>query len=60
MQKEVLLFAENFDANIQKLRTDILNGHADVGHYHYFKIYDPKERIIVPHHSASVCCTMPS
>lgn len=45
-KKEVLLFAEKFDANIQKLRTDILNGHADVGHYHYFKIYDPKERII--------------
>lgn len=31
MQKEVIEFTKNFDANIEKLRTEILDGHADVG-----------------------------
>ncbi len=30
-KKEVLEFTKNFDANIEKLRTEILDGHADVG-----------------------------
>ena len=45
-KKEVLEFTKNFDANIEKLRTEILDGNAGVEHYHYFKIYDPKERTI--------------
>ena len=32
--------------NLRALRQQILTGEVDVGHYHYFTIYDPKERVI--------------
>ncbi|MCG2759807.1 MAG: RNA-directed DNA polymerase, partial [Candidatus Delongbacteria bacterium] len=31
---------------LKKLREEILSGEIDCGNYHYFKIYDPKERNI--------------
>jgi len=43
---EVVRFRENLDKNLLSLRSEILNGDVRVGDYHYFKIYDPKERLI--------------
>lgn len=45
-KKEVIRFSENLDKNLLQLRSEILEGNVDVGHYHFFKIYDPKERLI--------------
>lgn len=45
-KKEVLLFAESFDLNIQTMRSGLLDGTISVGNYHFFTIHDPKERII--------------
>ena len=45
-KKEVLRFAEDFDANIQKLCREIADGTVAIGNYHYFTIHDPKERTI--------------
>lgn len=43
---EVKKFAENLDANIAQMRQEILEGTVVVGEYRYFKIRDPKERVI--------------
>lgn len=43
---EVAQFREDFDANILSLRQQIVTGDIDVGHYHHFTIFEPKERII--------------
>ena len=45
-KREVLDFRANFDENMLVLRNEILSGEIQVGQYHYFTIYDPKERII--------------
>jgi len=42
----VIEFRKNFDENIKKLQSGILNGNSEIGIYNYFKIYDPKERTI--------------
>ncbi|MGA2863654.1 MAG: hypothetical protein ABSF95_04110 [Verrucomicrobiota bacterium] len=39
-------FRENLAANLSALRAELLAGRARVGGYHYFTIYDPKERTI--------------
>lgn len=44
--QEVLLFQDQLDENLQQLREEILNGRVSVGNYHYFKVYEPKERQI--------------
>jgi len=36
----------SLDKNLLSLRNEILSGSIQVGKYHYFKIYDPKERKI--------------
>lgn len=64
LKKEVILFSELLDENIQKLRTSILLGNVDVGNYTYFHINDPKPRKIcaaafherVLHHSIMNVC----
>ena len=43
---EVIEYQKNLDANLLSLRNDLLNGSVEVGNYHYFTIYDPKERVI--------------
>ena len=43
---KVLDYQRNMDDNLLVLRAQILSGKVDVGNYHYFKIYDPKERNI--------------
>ncbi len=63
-KSEVREFACNFNENIAKLRREIENGSIVIGDYHYFKIYDPKERVIcaaslkerILHHSIMNVC----
>lgn len=45
-KKEVHKYVERLDENIALLRHQILQGDVSVGNYHYFTIYDPKERVI--------------
>lgn len=45
-KSEVKTYQKKLDKNLAVLRNQILTGNIDVGHYHYFTIYDPKERII--------------
>lgn len=44
--QEVLSYQQDLDNNILLLRSQVLSVQIDVGNYHYFKIYDPKERNI--------------
>lgn len=39
-------FAANLSSNLLQMHNDILGGDICVGDYHYFKIFDPKERTI--------------
>ena len=43
---EVVDFEATLDVNLRQLQKQILSANLEVGNYHYFKIYDPKERII--------------
>ena len=43
---EVRTFAEHFDDNISRLRSEILDGSIAIGAFRYFTIHDPKERVI--------------
>lgn len=45
-KQEVEVFRKNLDANLLILRKQILTENVVVGDYSYFKIYDPKERVI--------------
>lgn len=64
---EVEAYRNNLDNNLLLLREQLLSGKIDVGHYHYFTIYDPKERIIcaasfperVLHHALMNVCHQP-
>ncbi|MCB9298198.1 MAG: hypothetical protein H6559_34525 [Lewinellaceae bacterium] len=44
--KPVRAYRADLDANLMLLREQILSGEVQVGRYHFFKIYDPKERQI--------------
>jgi RNA-directed DNA polymerase len=43
---DVLAYREQVDANLERLRRDLLGGTVSVGGYRQFKVYDPKERVI--------------
>jgi retron-type reverse transcriptase len=43
---EVAYFRKFLDKNLLTLRNELLSGNVQVGQYHYFTIYDPKERKI--------------
>ena len=43
---EVREFMENFDSNIMRMRQEMLDGTIAIGEYRFFKIRDPKERMI--------------
>ena len=45
-KKEVAEFRKNLDKNLLLMRDELLTGNVQVGNYHYFTIYDPKERLI--------------
>lgn len=64
INRGVLQFRKNFDANIQSLREQILDINPDIGHYHFFVVRDPKIRRIcaasfperVLHHAVMNIC----
>ena len=43
---EVIDFRKNLDNNLLLIRNSLLSGDVKVGNYHYFTIFDPKERMI--------------
>lgn len=43
---EVLAYGRELDRHVMALREQLLTGNVDVGKYHLFKIFDPKERLI--------------
>jgi hypothetical protein len=45
-REEVRAFGKNLDKNLLALREGILSGSVSVGSYRYFKVFDPKERLI--------------
>lgn len=45
-KKNVQEFAENLDQNIRNIKETLERGNLSLGHYHYFTIHDPKERLI--------------
>lgn len=45
-KKEVWYFSKGLEKNLMSLSKDILSNNAKIGDYHYFKIFDPKERQI--------------
>lgn len=44
--EDVYAFGANLDKNLLSLSAEILSGTVSVGGYSYFKVYDPKERLI--------------
>lgn len=45
-KQEVRAYIKHLDDNLCLLQHQINTGKVDVGHYHYFRIFDPKERLI--------------
>ncbi|MBT3193722.1 MAG: reverse transcriptase [Verrucomicrobia bacterium] len=43
---DVLKYGASLDANLRLLRDQLLSHAVDVGHYHFFTVQDPKERVI--------------
>lgn len=46
-RKDVLIFTKDKEENLDKVREDILNLAYEPSEYHYFKVYEPKERQIM-------------
>jgi RNA-directed DNA polymerase len=44
--QSVLEFQDKLDKNLLSIQKDLLEGSVKVGNYHYFKVYEPKERQI--------------
>ena len=63
-KKSVRTFSGSLYENILSLREQLVSGTFEVGRYHYFKVYDPKERVIcaasfeerVVHHAIMNIC----
>jgi retron-type reverse transcriptase len=47
LKPEVVEYRKALDKNLLHLRKQLLSGQVDVGNYHTFTIYEPKERSIV-------------
>lgn len=45
-KRDVVCFMNDFQRRIIKMREELMDGSIEIGNYHYFTIYDPKERII--------------
>jgi retron-type reverse transcriptase len=43
---EVIAYTARLDENLQLLRDQLLSRTVDAGHYHFFKVFEPKERAI--------------
>ena len=46
-RKDVLIFTKDKEGNLEKVRDDILNLSYEPSEYHYFKVFEPKERQIM-------------
>lgn len=46
-RKDVLIFTKDKEENLDKVREDIINLAYEPSNYHYFKVYEPKERQIM-------------
>lgn len=64
-RKDVLIFTKDKEENLDKVREDIINLAYEPSKYHYFKVYEPKERQImalpfydrvVQHAISALCC----
>jgi hypothetical protein len=44
--KAVIRYRANLDAHLLQLRQELFDGEVSIGDYHFFKVYDPKERDI--------------
>jgi len=61
---EVRAYSAHLDENLRLLRDQLLTRRLDVGHYSFFTVYDPKERVIcaasfperVLHHAVMNVC----
>lgn len=45
-KREVITYKKELNKNLRLLQQEILSGEVQVGNYHFFTIYDPKERQI--------------
>ena len=60
----VIAFATNLEGNLAEMRTRLLEQRPDIGHYHFFEVRDPKQRLIcaasfperVLHHAVMNIC----
>lgn len=48
-RREVVSYRSNFNENINLLQSGRLSLSLDLGEYRFFKVYDPKERLISQH-----------
>ena len=63
-RKEVIAFHNNFEIQIRKIQDELLRHSPDIGHYRFFKVFDPKHRNIcaasfperVLHHAVMNVC----
>lgn len=61
---EVIAFRDDFDANIERIRMQLITHTPDIGHYRFFEVRDPKRRQIcaasfperVLHHAVMNIC----
>lgn len=62
--EDVIAYRKQLDRHLGALRNQLLTGSVPVGQYHYFTVYDPKERVIcaasfherVMHHAVMNVC----
>ena len=65
-KKDVVSFRERLDIHLLQIRNQLIEGTCQYGNYHYFTIYDPKERVIcaadfgerVVHHAIMNICAV--
>ncbi|MDP6358401.1 MAG: reverse transcriptase/maturase family protein [Kiritimatiellia bacterium] len=43
---DVIAYTKDIDENLRLLRDQLLSKQVDVGHYHFFTVHEPKERLI--------------
>ncbi len=63
-RREVMVFRRNLNENLKLLQTGLLDLSPDLGRYRFFKVFDPKERLIcaapfserVLHHAVMNIC----
>ena len=49
-KREIIEYRNNLQQNLKLLHENVLSGEVQVGEYHLFKIFDPKERVVCAAH----------